>query len=123
MNTYMNETTINLVNAEIAKFNNAASKCDTVFGSKFDLLRRIMERNFESIMNNVWSAERVGYLTHDEAIGIYGDIERMKAEAVGKFRTAEQERVGEDEYTIRWIQHCRRCTREEAEAEYKEWDE
>ena len=123
MNTFMNEVTLKKVTEEIAKFEKRAESCSTVFTSKFEVSRNVMERNLTSIMNDVWSAERVGYLTHDEAVGIYGDIERMKAEAVGKFRTAEQERVGEKEYTIRWIQNCRRCTRTEAEAEYKEWDE
>ena len=122
MKTFMNEITLNKVMDEVAKFEKRAASCSSVFTSKFEVSRNVMERNLSSIMSDVWSAERIGYLTHDEAVGIYGDIERMKAEVVGRFRTAEEERVGEDEYTIRWIQHCRRCTREEAEKEYfEEW--
>ncbi len=123
MITYMNETTINLVNAEIAKFNRMASHCDTVICKKFDLLRRMMERNLQDIINDVWAAEHLGYLTHDEAVGIYGDIERMKNAAVGAFRTAEKERIGEREYIIRYDVYAYGYTREEAERAFDEdWE-
>jgi hypothetical protein len=122
MITYMNETTQNLVNEKIAKFNRMASHCDTVICKKFDALRHILERDLDSIMRDVWGARDLGYITKDEAIGIYGDIERMKNEAVGAFRTAEKERIGEREYVIRYDVYAYGYTREEAEKAYdEEW--
>ena len=122
MNTYMNETTLNLVNAEIEKFNSRAARCETVICKKFDAYRRIMKENLDSIMRDVWAAERLGYITHDMAVGIYGDIERMRNAAVGAFRTAEKERIGEREYVIRYDVYAYGYTREEAEKAYdEEW--
>ena len=122
MITYMNETTLNLVNEKIAKFNRMASNCDTVICKKFDALRHILERDLDYIMRDVWGARDLGYITKDEAIGIYGDIERMKNEAVGAFRTAEKERIGEREYVIRYDVYAYGYTREEAEKAYdEEW--
>ena len=122
MITYMNETTLNLINEKIAKFNRMASRCDTVICKKFDAIRHILERDLDSIMHDIWGAYHLGYITHDEAVGIYGDIERMKSEAVGAFRTAEKERIGEREYVIRYDVYAYGYTREEAEKAYdEEW--
>ena len=122
MITYMNETTLNLVNEKIAKFNRMASNCDTVICKKFDTLRHILERDLDSIMHDIWGARDLGYITKNEAIGIYGDIERMKNEAVGACRTAEKERIGEREYIIRYDVYAYGYTREEAEKAYdEEW--
>ncbi|MBQ1802793.1 MAG: hypothetical protein II013_07360 [Lachnobacterium sp.] len=123
MNTYMNATTLNKVNEAIAKFNRMASKCDTVICKKFDLLRHMLERDCESILTDVKAAERLGYISHDEWVGIYGDIERMRLAAVGAFRTAEKERIGEREYVIRYDVYAYGYTREEAEKAYDEdWE-
>ena len=122
MNTYMNETTLALVNNEIEKFNARASKLDTVICKQFDAYKRLLTEKLDSIMRDVWGARDLGYITKDEAIGIYGDIERMKNGAVGAFRTAEKERIGEREYVIRYDIYAYGYTREEAEKAYdEEW--
>ena len=123
MITYMNETTLELVNNEIKKFNTRASKLDTVICKRFDAYKRILKTNLDDIMRDIWAANRLGYISHDEAVGIYGDLERMYANAVGAFRTAEKERIGEREYVIRYDVYAYGYTREEAEKAYDEdWE-
>jgi len=122
MNTFMNDVTLNKVMDEVTKFERRVETCNSVFNSRFTLSRNVLERNLDSIVSSLRVAMEFGYISHDEWVGIYGDIERIKAETTSKYSTAEQLRVGEDEYTIRWLQHIRNCTREEAEKEYfEEW--
>ena len=123
MKTYMNETTMNLVNNAIADFNRRASKLDTIFCHQFDALKRILIRDTASIISDLSCAERVGCISHDEYVGIYGDIERMRNDAISAFKHAEFDRLGEREYTIRYTMYAFDYTREKAEQSYDEdWE-
>lgn len=118
----MNEVTLNKAIEAVAKFERMASKCDTVYSRKFDLLITMLERDMDSIYMDVRAAERVGYCTKDEYIGIYADLQLMRRVAIKKFRDAERERLGDREYVIRGDIYQFGYTREEAEKAYdEEW--
>ena len=122
MNTFMNEATLNRAIEAVAKFERMASKCDTVYSRKFDLLITMLERDMNDIYMDVRAAERVGYCTKDEYIGIYADLQNMRRVAIKKFRDAERERLGDREYIIRGDIYQFGYTREEAEKAYdEEW--
>jgi len=119
MNTYMNETTMNLVNEAIAEFNRRVSGLDTIFCKKFEWAKGCLYRRTDGIVSDLCSVQNLGYISHDEYVGIYGDIQNMRNDAVYAFRKAEEERIGEREYFIRYYMYEYDYTREEAEKEFE----
>ena len=125
MNTYMNETTLNAVNEALDNFRHHVRPevCSTVFCKRFDYAYEILTKRLDSIMADVWSASHVGYCSHDEAVGIYGDIQRMRLEAHGFYYNADKERLGEREFSIQHDIYKYGMTREEAERAFDEdWE-
>ena len=122
MNTYMNETTMSLVNEALAEFNRRVSGLDTIFCKRFSWAKDCLYRKTDSIARDLCSVESLGYISHDEYVGIYGDIQNMRNDAVCAFRKAEEKRIGEREYFIRYYMYEHEYTREEAEKEFEYYD-
>lgn len=122
MNTYMNETTMNLVDEAIAEFNRRVSGIDTTFCKRFSLAKDYLYGKTDGIVGDLCAVEHLGYISHDEYVGIYGDIQNMRNDAVYAFRKEEKERIGEREYFVRQYMYDYEYTREEAEKEFEYYE-